>query len=342
MPPRLMFVQLEFTHAIGPQPGVYLLGPGGAPVATAPQHERNPATGAPNRPLSADTLMVGVVPGPPARRALGLRRRPVKAESGDAPRAVALALVTLVRAATPLQQDAAATLLQRYRESEEMQEEWIAETMAVVNTAIRAHRAAAVDPYVSELSRVDPRAVRIGYGTGSEIAAGRWEAAIECPPLRRSRLSRAERLRPSLAVAGALGRRLPMLEAQELLLRVLLDLDEGRPRGAGVQAPAALGLLLAELGTLPVSEEIRVRLSRLSQRTADAERLAQEAQRDELPEDSQRTLSALVEEMLGTLGAWQYETLETAAQGAAPEPAADVAGAAGGERGGPSPLGDAL
>lgn len=339
MAPRMMFVQLEFTHAIGPQPGVYLLGPDGAPEAGADAHERDPATGVPSRPLIADTLMVSVVPGPPARRALGLRRRPLSAESGDAPRAVSLALATLVRAATPLERNAAATMLEHYRESEELQEEWIAETLAVVNTAIRAHRAAAIDPYLSELSRVDPRAARIGYGTGGEIAAGRWEAAIECPPLRRSRLTRAERLRPSLAVAGALGRRLPLLEAHELLLRVLLDLDEGRSRGAGVQVPGALSLLLAELATLPVSDEIAARLSRLSERIADAERLAREAQRDELPEDSQRALAALVEEMLGTLGAWQYETLEATAQEAAPEP---TAGSAAGEPSVPSRLGPAL
>ena len=52
-----------------------------------------------------------------------------------------------------------------------------------------------------EIGREAPLVARVGYGTGSELAEGRWEEAVEVPhPERRQR--RAEALRPQERLAA--------------------------------------------------------------------------------------------------------------------------------------------
>ena len=53
--------------------------------------------------------------------------------------------------------------------------------VAVLNRALRAHRAATADPYVAEVSRERALVVRIGYGSGDEVADGRFGEAVELP-----------------------------------------------------------------------------------------------------------------------------------------------------------------
>jgi hypothetical protein len=55
-------------------------------------------------------------------------------------------------------------------------------------------------------------------------------------------------LAPEEQVAAILGGRRAVHPSEELLLRARLDLDQGRPREAGIQACAARAALAAELG----------------------------------------------------------------------------------------------
>ena len=59
--------------------------------------------------------------------------------------------------------------------------------VAVLNRALRAHRAATADPYVAEVSRDRALVVRLGYGSGDEVADGRYGEAMELP--RRGRVA---------------------------------------------------------------------------------------------------------------------------------------------------------
>ena len=111
---------------------------------------------------------------------------------------------------------------------------------------VRAHRIANQDPYGHEIGRLTPIAVRVGVGTGSELADGKWTEAFTVPaPERRQR--RADALRPQERLAELLSGREPIDVCETLLLRARADLDQGRPREAAIQLSQGLDALLAEL-----------------------------------------------------------------------------------------------
>lgn len=115
-----------------------------------------------------------------------------------------------------------------------------------LNFVLRSHRAAAADPYARDVRAEHALVVRLGYGTGEQVAEGRSERAIELPkgPAKRKR---GEALAPQERLAAVLGGRDSLLVGEELLLRAQLDLDAGRPREAALQARIALEALLGEL-----------------------------------------------------------------------------------------------
>jgi hypothetical protein len=120
-----------------------------------------------------------------------------------------------------------------------------------LNTVLRAHRAAAADPYVRDVAPHGATAVRVGYGSGEEVADGRFSEARELPPpAAHSRIRRrSEALAPDERLAALIGHREEALTCEELVLRARMDLDAGRPREAALQARVALEAALAELGS---------------------------------------------------------------------------------------------
>jgi hypothetical protein len=126
-------------------------------------------------------------------------------------------------------------------------EEWVGRGLAMLNRAIVAYRASAADPYVVEISRADPRAVRVGYGPATELKLGDWTRALGVAPLPPPRVNRTVRLMPTQAMAAVLAGEATVLESEELVLRALLDLRHGRPRAAAVGLEAGVELLLGEI-----------------------------------------------------------------------------------------------
>ena len=121
-----------------------------------------------------------------------------------------------------------------------------------LNVVLRAHRAAALDPYARDVSAAAALVVRVGYGTGDQVADGRFAAAYELPRDSAATLSpraarRREALAPQERLAAILGGRDAPLAGEELLLRARADLDAGHPREAALQARVALEALIAEL-----------------------------------------------------------------------------------------------
>ncbi len=103
-------------------------------------------------------------------------------------------------------------------------------------------------------------AVRIGYGSGEEIADGRFSAAREVDvwasgASRRRR--RQEDLRPQERVAAVLGGRERIDACETLLLRARADLDAGRQREAALQLRVGLEALLVELHGGPTGSRPR-------------------------------------------------------------------------------------
>lgn len=115
-----------------------------------------------------------------------------------------------------------------------------------LNFVLRAHRAAASDPYARDVRAGDALVLRLGFGDGDQVADGRFTDAVELPrtpPKRR----RGEALAPQERLAAVLAGRTPLVVGEELLLRAQLDLDAGRGREAALQARIALEALLGDL-----------------------------------------------------------------------------------------------
>jgi hypothetical protein len=255
------FVQFEFTHAIGPHAGRYVV----ANPASVDEHGAAPRSGDVRRAQAlagvtmtagtADVLAITIVEAPAARPKLRRRATPADAQIGGDE--VPLLLATFIRGTEPMDRAQADALVQRVAQSDELQEGLVADGLAALNLAIVGYRAGARDPYVTEVARRDARRVRVGYGTREQVAGGRWEQAITLPPELARKPSREERLAPSEVTASVLSGRGDVLEAETVLLRAYADLDHGRDRAAALQVRAAiqlLGIELAERDATAVSE----------------------------------------------------------------------------------------
>ena len=119
--------------------------------------------------------------------------------------------------------------------------ELVAGALALVNQAIAAHRVAAADPAIAEVGIDDPLAIRIGYGSGDELAAAAWTRAIKLPPSRRrKRHPGTEDIRAPQRMAAILSGR-DSADPWELhALRAQTDLDAGRDSEAAAEVRAAI------------------------------------------------------------------------------------------------------
>src|SRR4051794_23409716 len=223
------FVQLDIPGRLGLDDGRYLLRPAGG------------------GPDDDDTVLVVQTMGaPPAgRRPPRKRRKPQPADPQDGPPEVPITRLTVVPART-LDPSALETELDALRADPAATEEAVAEGLREVNRVVRAHRIASQDPYGHEIGRLTPITVRVGVGTGQELADGKWTQAFTVPaPERRQR--RADALRPQERLAELLSGREPIDVCETLLLRARADLDQARPREAALQLTQGLDALLAEI-----------------------------------------------------------------------------------------------
>jgi hypothetical protein len=217
------FVQFEFAFPLGPDDGRYL--------------RRTRQGGEPERVIVLGTL------GAPQRRLLrGKKPAPVEAAAAASP--VPTARATLIRPEAFGSAEEAERWLERLRRDEGALDAEVDDAARELNAILRAHRAAAADPYVREVSRAVANAVRVGYGSGDLVADGRYGAAYDLPPAAR-RVRRAEAMAPLERLAAVLSGSAEIEVAEELVLRARLDLEADRPREAALQARIALEALLA-------------------------------------------------------------------------------------------------
>jgi hypothetical protein len=218
------FVQFEFPFSIGPADGRYVVrGPGG---------------------LASHVLVIGTLGAPERRTVLGRRaKRPKDAKPLPEPEPVPTTRVTLVDA-EPFPDSAAAD---RWRAGLDADAE-ADRAIVVLNEVVHAHRAAAADPYVREVSREQALVSRVGVGEGEQVANGHWTKAVTLPAAKeRAAERRASVLRPQERLAAILTGRDVALAAEHLTMRARLDLDAGRTREAALQLRIALEVALAEL-----------------------------------------------------------------------------------------------
>jgi hypothetical protein len=199
-------------------------------------------------------LVIGIADAPPRpRRRLG-RAKPKDADPEAEATPVPVTTLTAIRADADLgDEDAARAWLAGVREDPEAIAAEIETALRLVNLAVHAHRAAALDPALADVGAAGALAVRVGYGTGDELAEGRWSEAIEVPQSERRR--RAEVLRPQERVAEVLGGRTAVATCELLLIRARADLDAGRGREATLQVRVGLEALLAERDALAAPDQ---------------------------------------------------------------------------------------
>lgn len=131
--------------------------------------------------------------------------------------------------------------------------------IALVNRVVHAQRTAARDPYLPDVHVGRALAVRLGFGTGDEIADSRWSSAVELPPEHPGRRVRVDEVGPHERLAAMLAEREESHPAEAMILRARADLEAGRPREAALQLDAARAAL-AGTPAAPSEDELRAAL----------------------------------------------------------------------------------
>jgi hypothetical protein len=240
----------------------------------------------------AETVIVVQTLGAPAvARPKRRRRRPRPADPTDPPAEVPVTRLTVIPA-DERPADEAARELDSLAGDVDAAEEAVLTGLRTANRLVRAHRIATQDPYGHEIRRSAPLAMRVGFGSGGELADGLWTRALDVPPPERRR-RRTEALRPQERLAELLAGREAIDVCETLLLRARADLDQGRTREAGLQLLPGLDALLEELPERggPGQDDD---LAQLHERRGSLGRISAQALRGDLtPEQVQEIADAL-------------------------------------------------
>jgi hypothetical protein len=137
----------------------------------------------------------------------------------------------------------------------------------IVNQALSALRAASGDPLVQDIGATKALAVRLGHGTGDELADGRWTEARELARPRRGRLDDVD---PQTRVAAVLAGRDEVHPAETLMLRARLDLQQGRRAEARYGLRAARSALQEQPG--PRQKKLMEELAVIEEKLGDTSR----------------------------------------------------------------------
>jgi hypothetical protein len=205
-----------------------------------------------------DHVLVLRTLGAPERRRLR-GRRPQKVDPAPEPTPVVTARATLIDA-VPLDGARAAEAWLKAADGEALAEEAVRR----LNRVVHLHRVAIAEATVREVSRELALAVRVGYGSGEDVADGRYAAALELPAPRAAARRRTAVLRPQERLAALLSGRDVALACEELVLRARADLEGGRAREAALSLRPALEAALAELEPWAERGDLRTRLAELA------------------------------------------------------------------------------
>lgn len=238
-------------------------------------------------------LVVETVGAPPRRR-----RRPKRVDPAAEPRLLPLTRVTAIRAHKPFDSaEEAGEWLAQTLADDDATDDAIAAALALLNRALHAHAVAAADPFGAELSGEHAVAIRVGHGSGAQVAAGRFTEASDVAARRSSRSRRRQReedLRPQERVAAVLGGREQLDACETLVLRARADLDAGRRREAALQLRVGLEALLVELDGALADPDHERDMTELEARRLEAGEAANAALRGDLPVDDERNVAELI------------------------------------------------
>ncbi|HWH20823.1 MAG TPA: hypothetical protein VN671_09840 [Solirubrobacterales bacterium] len=251
------------------------------------------------RRVSGDesVLVVETIAAPP--RPSRRRRRPRESEAAAPPTELPLARATAIRAFEPFEGgEEAAAWLASATADEAAVDAVVDLGVALVNDALHAHAIATADPQSHLVAPERAVAVRIGWGSGEETAAGAFSAAREVDVATAGtsrRRRRTEDMRPQERVAALLRGREQAAVCEVLLLRARADLDAGRRREAALQLRVGVEALLAELPGALDHDGHREDIESLEGRVPNIQAAANEALSGDLPPESDATLRETLE-----------------------------------------------
>lgn len=270
------FAQLDFAGRLAVADGRYVL--------------RN---GDRERVLVVETLGA---PPPTGRR----RRKPREANADDLPKELPLTRVTVVRAFEPLADERSAeSWLETAGGAEDTVDRLLEEGVDDLNRALHAQAVAGGDPHAQAMTPDRAVAMRIGFGSGEQLADGLFTTARQVDPGRRPgsrRQQREEALQPQQRVAAVLGGREGFDACETLLLRARADLDAQREREAALQLRVGLEALLVELRGALADSGHEEDMATLEARRGEVGELANRALEGSLDVDEVAALA----ELLGT------------------------------------------
>ena len=234
-----------------------------------------------------------------APRASGRRRRRSReVESGTEPAALTLTRATAIRAFVPFESAGeAARWLDEACEAEDTVDVLVGEGLALLNRALHAQAVAAANPNSQvELDAEGAERVLLGFGSGEEVAEGRFTEAreVDTQPRASRRRRHEEELRPQERVAAVLRGREQLDACETLLLRARADLNAGRTREAALQLRVGLEALLVELKDALSDPDHEKDMATLQERKSEAGAAANTALQDDLGTEQR----AQVEELL--------------------------------------------
>jgi hypothetical protein len=218
---------------------------------------------------------VAAPPRPPRRR-----RRPRESEAGAPPAELPLARATAIRAFAPYDEaEEGAVWLATATVNEAAIDAALDAGIALLNDALHAQAVASADPHLATISPERAVAVRLGYGSGDQIADGAFSAAreVDVAAAGSPRRRRQEELRPQERVAAVLRGREQFAACESLLLRARADLDAGRNREAALQLEIGIEAMLAELPGALDDDDHRTDIAALEKRQAVVESAAERA-----------------------------------------------------------------
>ena len=226
------------------------------------------------------------------------RRRAREVEAEEGPRALALTRATAIRAFSPFPDlAAAARWLDEACEAEDTIDVLVSDGLALLNRALHAQSVAAANPNSkAELEVEAAERVLIGFGSGEEVADGRFTEAreIDTRPRTSRRQRREEELRPQERVAAVLRGRELLDACETLLLRARADLDAGRDREAALQLRVGLEALLVELKDALSDPGHEEDMGTLNERKTEAGAAANAALQGDLTNDQHNQIEELL------------------------------------------------
>ncbi len=138
--------------------------------------------------------------------------------------------------------------LHRAVSDQQAQDRIVGQGIAVLNRALHAAAVSAADPHPLEVNAGRAMAIRLGHGTGDQLAEGILERSRD---LGSTRVRRGDQRRIEMQhrerTAAVLGGRVKIDVCETMLMRGRADLDAGRIREAALQVRDGVDSMLIEL-----------------------------------------------------------------------------------------------